>query len=82
MPQPHKSRKQWNEEVRAKAVALDPIKEWLEGITRTDTDWGTQKSAHQAMRFLELAQYEIWNMQYWESSRQVRLHEDAEKATA
>jgi hypothetical protein len=45
------------------------------------TDWGTQKSAHQAVKFLELAQYEMWNMQWWDNSRQVKLHEEAEKNT-
>ena len=81
MPQSHKNRKQWNDEVRAKATALNPIIKWLEGITSAGTDWGTQKSAHQAMRFLELAQYEMWNMQYWQDSGQARLHEGAEKTT-
>ena len=81
MPQARKSRRQWNDEVKAKARVLDPIKKWLDKIAKTETDWGTQKSAHQAMRFLELAQYEMWNMQYWGNSRQVTLHEHAEKET-
>jgi hypothetical protein len=81
MPQARKSRKDWNDKVKAKAQSLDPLKIWLKGIIDTKSDWGTQKSAHQAMKFLELAQYEMWNMQWWGNSRQVKLHEDAEKDT-
>lgn len=81
MPQALKSRKQWNDKVKTKAKLLDPLKKWLKGIADTENDWGTQKSAHQAMRFLELAQYEMWNMQWWENARQVQVHEDAEKET-
>jgi hypothetical protein len=81
MPKASKSREQWNDKVKAKVEVLDPLKEWLNDIVKSETDWGTQKSAHQAMRFLELAQYEMWNMQYWKNSRQVKLHEDAEKET-
>jgi hypothetical protein len=81
MPQASKSRRQWNDDVKTEARALDPLKKWLKKITDTETEWGTQKSAHQAMRFLELAQYEMWNMQYWENSRQVDRHEHAEKMT-
>ena len=81
MPQSRKSHKQWNDEVKAKVRALDPIKKWLEKNADTETDWGTQKSAHQAMKFLELAQYEMWNMQWWENAQQVKLHEKAEKET-
>jgi hypothetical protein len=66
---------------KSQARALDPLKKWLKKIMDTKTDWGTQKSAHQAMRFLDLAQYEMWNMQYWENSRQINLHEHAEKVT-
>jgi len=81
MSKASKSREQWNDKVKAKVEVLDPLKEWLNDIVKSETDWGTQKSAHQAMRFLELAQYEMWNMQYWKNSRQVKLHEDAEKET-
>ena len=53
MPKASKSRKQWNDKVEAKVEVLDPLKEWLDDIVKSETDWGTQKSAHQAMRFLE-----------------------------
>ena len=66
---------------KSQGKSCEPLKEWLEGIANTETDWETQKSAHQAMKFLELAEYEMWNMQWWENSRQVNLHEHAEKVT-
>jgi len=35
-----------------------------------DFDWASQKSAHQAMRYIELAMYEMWNLQYWKNKKQ------------
>jgi hypothetical protein len=81
MPKVNKSRKKWNTEVKTKTNSLNPIKTWLEEISKTKTDWGTQKSAHQALRFLELAQYEMWNMQWWDNAQQVKFHTGAEKET-
>jgi hypothetical protein len=77
---PKQTPQDWNQSVSDHVLALEPIKDWLRRWMRDDdVDWGTQKSAHQALRFLELAEYEMWNMQYWENTKQAALHEDAEK---
>jgi hypothetical protein len=56
---------------------------WLDNyIDDAGTDWETKKSAHQARKFLELAQYEMWNMQWWENKRQVDLHREAHDTIA
>lgn len=81
MPQGPKNRKHWNDKVKTNVEILDPIKKWLDTISKSKTDWETQKSAHQAIHFLELAQYEMWNMQWWENSQQVKLHKEAHRET-
>lgn len=56
---------QWNSAVANKVKALGPIKTWLRSLVDdNDLDWESQKSAHHALQFLVLAEYEIWNMQY------------------
>ncbi len=61
--------KRWKQSVSRTADKLEPVKSWLrQWIYDTDTDWYTQKAAHQALKFLELAEYEMWNMQYWDNS--------------
>jgi hypothetical protein len=74
MPQtPH----QWNEEVKEHVNGLQDLKRWLRSIINDkDTDWDSQKSAHQALKFLELAEYEMWNMEYFGSEgERGRYHE-------
>lgn len=73
-----KINKNWNTNVARKVKALAPVKIWLTSlINDKTTDWGSQKSAHQALRLLEMAEYEMWNMQWWENKQQVRLDQEA-----
>ena len=73
-----KSQNGWNQKVTKTVDKLIPVKEWLATLIEDDTlDWGSQKAAHQALKFLELAEYEMWHLQYWENETQKRLHEKA-----
>jgi hypothetical protein len=47
-------------------------------VNDNNLDWESQKSAHQALKFIELAEYEMWNMQYWTSEKQKQLYNEAE----
>lgn len=78
-----KANKNWNASVAQKVRALAPVKNWLAGqINDKTTDWGSQKSAHQALKLLEMAEYEMWNMQWWANKQQVQLDQDARDTIA
>ena len=69
----------WNPNVENNVQKLKPVKDWLERwINNKDTDWESQKSAHQALKLLEMAEYEMWNMQYWTTRKQRDLYNEAE----
>ena len=72
-----KQEKAWNTEVDELANSLETAKEWLKPFIQSpeenEFDWASEKSAHAALKYLELAQYEIWNLMYWENKRQVDL---------
>lgn len=75
--------KKWNGDVKKSIKGLDPTKKWLKKwIDNAYTDWESQKSAHQALRLLEMAQYEMWNMQYWQNSKEQKLYSAAETLVA
>jgi hypothetical protein len=72
-------KKKWNDQVEGKVNSLNSAKTWLSRMINDPyNDWDTQKSAHQALKFLELAEYEMWNMQWWENKKQHELQEKAE----
>lgn len=69
-----KSDKQWNRNVASNIRKLKPVKDWLEQwIDNKGTDWASQKSAHQALKLLEMAEYEMWNMG-WMSKKEQALY--------
>ncbi len=79
---PSDKKKEWNKRINDEVKKLKDVKSWLKKHSKDKTnDWGTKKSAHQALKFLELAEYEMWNMQWWENSKQVDLHVKAENKT-
>lgn len=74
-----KTAKQWNSNVESNIRKLKPVKDWLgQWIENKDTDWESQKSAHQALRLLEMAEYEMWNMQWWRDAKERKLYLKAE----
>jgi hypothetical protein len=78
-----RDKKAWNKKLAKNARSLDLVMHWLDDyIDDVATDWETQKSAHQARKFLELAQYEMWNMQWWENKKQIDLHREAHDTKA
>ena len=75
--------KQWNQQVDRAISRLTTTKSWLKQFSNdSGTDWESQKSAHQALKFLELAEYEMLNMQYWWRAKEQSLYLDAEKTVA
>jgi hypothetical protein len=69
--------KEWNNKVKMKVATLNKAKSWLEKMMVSQyNDWGSQKSAHQALKFLELAEYEMWNLQ-WFNEKEIRDHRKA-----
>ncbi len=71
--------RRWNKNIQRLINGLEPVKKWLEAhVNDNRTDWESQKSAHQALKLIEMAQYEMWNMQWWESQREKTLYHDAE----
>jgi hypothetical protein len=69
----------WNEDVAKQIKNLVPIKQWLNRwIEDKATDWESQKSAHQALKLLDMAEYEMWNMQWFKDKREQRLYHKAE----
>ena len=74
-----KTDKQWNPNVESNIRKLKPVKDWLERwIENKGTDWESQKSAHQALKLLEMAEYEMWNMQWWRNAKERKLYLQAE----
>lgn len=75
-----KTDKQWNSEVESQIKKLLPVRKWLQHCVNTASmDWESQKSAHQALKLLEMAEYEMWNMQ-WMSRKEQKLYLKAEKS--
>ena len=80
--------KNWNKEVEDMANSLEPVKEWLNPFIEdpedeeNEFDWASEKSAHAALKYLELAQYEIKSLMYWENKRQVELDRKANNTIA
>ena len=71
--------KEWNAEVKESVDTLKTAKNWLKRmINHQQNDWESQKSAHHALKFLELAEYEMWNMQWWHNKGEQRLYHEAE----
>lgn len=69
----HVTKKEWNDEVESKINKIDAVVPWLKNIVEDDDkyfEWDSQKSAHQAMKYLELAMFEMWNLQYWQNKKQ------------
>ena len=78
-----KSVKNWNQDVTRNIRQLKPVMTWLGNqIGGKRTDWTSQKSAHQALRLLDMAEYEMWNMQYFENTRERRLYNEEEDTVA
>ncbi len=80
-----KERQSWNKKVERQIKTIESVLPWLEKIERDpdkDFDWHSQKSAHQAARFIELAAWEMWNLQYWSNKRQRRLWQKSTEDTA
>ena len=74
-----KTKKEWNLKVEGNIRKLKPVKDWLGlWIDNKDTDWESQRSAHQALRLLEMAEYEILNMQWWRNAKERKLYLKAE----
>ena len=70
----------WNRDVESNIRKLRPVKQWLNRfIAHKQTDWESQKSAHQALKLLEMAEYEMWNMQWWQDRNERGLYLKAEK---
>lgn len=71
--------KRWNKDVKRRIDDLEPVKDWLRGcVADNDTDWESRKSAHQALKLIEMAQYEMWNMQWWKDQKERALYLIAE----
>jgi hypothetical protein len=71
--------KVWNTEVAEKIDGLEESRKWLRRMVNdNDLDWESQKSAHQALKFIELAEFEMWNMQYWTTDKQKKLYNEGE----
>lgn len=71
---------QWNMDVAKQIKSLAPVKQWLSRwIENKATDWESQKSAHQAIRLLDMAEYEMWNMQWFRNKQEQNLYRKAEE---
>jgi hypothetical protein len=74
-----KTDRQWNKDVAMQIKNLATVKQWLNRwIENKNTDWESQKSAHQALRLLDMAEYEMWNMQWWKNPNERVLYLNAE----
>ena len=74
-----KTDQHWNKDVAKQIRNLAPVKQWLNRwIENKATDWESQKSAHQALRLLDMAEYEIWNMQWFKNKNEQSLYHKAE----
>ena len=74
-----KTDRQWNKDVALQIKNLATVKQWLNRwIENKNTDWESQKSAHQALRLLDMAEYEMWNMQWWKNPKERVLYLKAE----
>ena len=74
-----KINRKWNRDVERQIKNFAPAKKWLaRWINDKDTDWESQKSAHQALKLLEMVEFEIWNMQWWKSPKERALYLKAE----
>lgn len=81
-----KVEKEWNVEVEQIVDSLTEAKAWLKGYLKNpeknEFDWASEKSAHTALKYLELAEYEIWSLMYWENEKQVHLDQIAGETIA
>lgn len=70
----------WDKEVEDQIKKIESVIPWLRKI-ENDPDkyfeWESQKSAHQALRFIELAAWEMWSLQYYKNEKQQRLARQA-----
>jgi hypothetical protein len=67
----------WNNQVKKKVYTLKTAQSWLRRMKDSpNNDWESQKSAHQALRFLQLAEYEMWTMQ-WFNEKELKDHRKA-----
>ena len=70
----------WNHDLATHIKSLAPVRKWLKKwIDDMDTDWESQKSAHQALKLLEMTEFEMWNMQWWKNKKEQSLYLKAEK---
>ena len=70
----------WNKDVAKQIKSLAPVKQWLNRwIENKETDWESQKSSHQALRLLDMAEYEMWNMQWFRNKQEQALYRKAEE---
>ena len=75
-----KSDKNWNRNVESNIRKLGPVKAWLARcIENKSTDWESQKSAHQALKLIEMAGFEMLNMQWFRNPKEQKLYLKAEK---
>lgn len=74
------ARQAWDKEVEDKIKIIESVLPWLRKI-ETDPDryfeWDSQKSAHHALRFIDLAIWEMWNLQYYKNKKQQKLAKSA-----
>jgi hypothetical protein len=74
-----KADRRWNQDVERNIQKLGPVKRWLaQWIENKSTDWESQKSAHQAIKLIEMAEFEMWNMQWWKNAKEQKLYFKAE----
>jgi len=74
-----KADRRWNRDVERNIQKLGAVKRWLvRWIENKSTDWESQKSAHQAMMLIEMAEFEMWNMQWWRNGKEQKLYFKAE----
>ncbi len=78
-------RQKWNKKVKAKIKTIKSVLPWLMKIENDRDkyfDWESQKSAHKAVRFIELATWEMWSLQYFYNKKQRRLWKASCEQTA
>lgn len=74
-----KADQRWNKDVAKQIKSLAPVKQWLSRwIENKGTDWESQRSAHQALRLLDMAEYEMLNMQWFKDKKEQGLYRKAE----
>jgi hypothetical protein len=66
----------WNDEVEIIVSHLDKVTAWLDSTLSNadrDKDWHTSRNSNRAKQFIELAQTEMYDMQYEEDPQGKRI---------